>query len=265
MEKDTCGHIYLVHKREFKATNTPIYKVGRSQSIHQRLRNYTKCTVIQVWYVDDVFAAETDILKVMRNTFPARQDIGNEYFEGNPYKMIDVINDRIKNYRQLSTILSPTQEELARIEEETAKYELIQKNKNTEFLKECLLSCVTPSPDNNIVSLLYFTKHYRRICKKQHNVSRVSEKGIAIMLKNYLDINLFKDNGVEMFAIPHVLHNRETPYTCPRCEYKTFEMKDMHKHFYNKLSVCWSTKNKIDITENIKQCVLTHRVYETQF
>jgi hypothetical protein len=87
MAKDNSGHLYLLQKREFIITNTTIYKVGRSQSIQKRLCSYANCLIIQVWFVNDVYKAETQVIQIMKGIFEQRKDIGNEYFEGDPFKM----------------------------------------------------------------------------------------------------------------------------------------------------------------------------------
>lgn len=53
---------------------------------------------------------------------------------------------------------------------------------------------------------------------------------------------------------------RKQPYCCPRCGFETLRKDDMRRHLSRKHS-CPACKQQIDITEDIKQCVLDNRVY----
>lgn len=50
------------------------------------------------------------------------------------------------------------------------------------------------------------------------------------------------------------------PYTCPRCEYKTFQRSDITKHFKRK-NPCPCSKELIVLTEDVIERVLMDRVY----
>lgn len=51
------------------------------------------------------------------------------------------------------------------------------------------------------------------------------------------------------------------PYTCPRCNYNTPNKTYMFKHFYTLKKICPGHKNNIELTEDIKQFILTNRIY----
>jgi hypothetical protein len=51
------------------------------------------------------------------------------------------------------------------------------------------------------------------------------------------------------------------PYTCPRCDYKTNDKRNMRRHLYKLKKKCQATKNNIELTEEIKQITLTDRIY----
>ena len=52
-----------------------------------------------------------------------------------------------------------------------------------------------------------------------------------------------------------------TPYTCPRCEYKTRLRNDMRRHLYNSKKICPGIKLNIELTTQIKDHILDNRVY----
>ena len=49
-------------------------------------------------------------------------------------------------------------------------------------------------------------------------------------------------------------------FECPRCNYSTKIKRDMHKHLYLLKKECANIKN-LELTEEIKQCVLKSKVY----
>ena len=51
------------------------------------------------------------------------------------------------------------------------------------------------------------------------------------------------------------------PYTCPRCGYKTSNKTDMKKHLYGKKKPCPAQDNDIDLTDDVKKCILDNRVW----
>jgi hypothetical protein len=54
---------------------------------------------------------------------------------------------------------------------------------------------------------------------------------------------------------------KKTPYGCPRCGYTTIQKGDMRKHLHNLLKPCPQSENNIDLTEQIKDCIMKNRVY----
>lgn len=93
MKKSPKGSIYLLQEREFIKTGEPIYKIGRTgHHPNQRLSKYPKDSEIHIVIgVVDNLAAEYTLLKKFRTSFTNRVDIGDEYFEGDPSKMKEII------------------------------------------------------------------------------------------------------------------------------------------------------------------------------
>ena len=54
---------------------------------------------------------------------------------------------------------------------------------------------------------------------------------------------------------------KKKPYTCPRCSYTTAYKNDMFKHLYKLKKLCPGQDSNIELSEEIKQCVLDNRVY----
>lgn len=54
------------------------------------------------------------------------------------------------------------------------------------------------------------------------------------------------------------------PYTCIRCGYMTPHKSKMKAHLYILKNPCPGSKNLIDLTEDIKECILLNRVYHVK-
>ena len=96
MEK---GYIYLIHVREFKNRNEPIYKIGKTtQSNLNRIKSYPKDSEL-LYYMccEDCHKGENKVIKEFKKKFIQRRDIGTEYFEGDMKKMMKKICEIVVN------------------------------------------------------------------------------------------------------------------------------------------------------------------------
>lgn len=50
-------------------------------------------------------------------------------------------------------------------------------------------------------------------------------------------------------------------YICPRCGYQTHHRGTMRNHLYKKLKPCRGSRNNIELTNEIKECILDNKVY----
>ena len=93
-EPHKVGHIYLLIEREFIKTKEPIYKIGKTINVTNRMTQYPKgSNVIVIFTVSDIDKIEKDVIKKFDNLFKNRSDIGREYYEGNIEKMKQVLCD----------------------------------------------------------------------------------------------------------------------------------------------------------------------------
>ena len=85
--------IYLLREREFIERRLRVYKIGRTGNHpNRRLGNYPKDSEIHlVISVRNEVAAETYLIGVFKDTFTHREDIGNEYFEGDVQRMKEIV------------------------------------------------------------------------------------------------------------------------------------------------------------------------------
>lgn len=86
-------YVYLLQEREFIKTQEQIYKLGKTrQPNNERLKQYPKQSVLLFQMVcKDCDMKEKEILRVFKQKFIHRKDIGQEYFEGVATEMIDEI------------------------------------------------------------------------------------------------------------------------------------------------------------------------------
>lgn len=51
------------------------------------------------------------------------------------------------------------------------------------------------------------------------------------------------------------------PYQCPRCGYETRQKPSIRDHLYSKKKACPGVRDTLDLTDDIKEHILTHRIY----
>ena len=92
-EINITNYIYLLQEREFIKTKENIYKVGMTKKEnHIRFNQYTKCSVLLFQMICyNCKNIEKQIIKLFKEKFKHRRDIGNEYFEGEYKSMIELI------------------------------------------------------------------------------------------------------------------------------------------------------------------------------
>jgi len=94
-EKPHTQSVYLLIEREFLVLEINIFKIGRSENVSNRVKQYPNGSqLLIVLPCIDCKASEKHLKKVFQKTFKHRLDIGSEYFEGLPNLMIQTF---IKN------------------------------------------------------------------------------------------------------------------------------------------------------------------------
>lgn len=102
------GYIYLIQEREFLTQNLPVYKIGKStQENCRRLNSYPKGSkLIFCNEVNECHFIERELIILLKKKFIWRNDLGNEYFEGDLYEIKLVIFKHINifDYKILPVI-----------------------------------------------------------------------------------------------------------------------------------------------------------------
>jgi hypothetical protein len=90
-------YIYLYQEREFIKTNEPIYKIGKTkQPCLTRLHNYPNGTKLLFQInCNDCDTYEKLLIINFKEKFIQLKNLGNEYFMGNYFQMINIIYNLI--------------------------------------------------------------------------------------------------------------------------------------------------------------------------
>lgn len=90
------GYIYIIYLREFKNMGLNIYKIGRTQDLVKRKRNYPKGSEYKLSiYVKETIKLEAELKKKFDEKFIKKHEFGSEYFEGDLDSMILIIKSYI--------------------------------------------------------------------------------------------------------------------------------------------------------------------------
>jgi hypothetical protein len=94
----TVNYVYLIKEREFIKTGEDVYKLGRSKKEnHKRFNQYPKGSILLFQIIcNDCVDMEKQLIKIFKESFKQRKDVGREYFEGNHVDMIDIIYSTAK-------------------------------------------------------------------------------------------------------------------------------------------------------------------------
>jgi hypothetical protein len=94
------GYIYVLKLREFVRSNEHVVKIGTTQDILRRVRQYPKGSILlYTMLVNDGRAAESNALQALSNRFPIRVDLGREYFEGPEQAIIQHVHDTLVQHQ----------------------------------------------------------------------------------------------------------------------------------------------------------------------
>ena len=89
----TTNYVYIIQEREFIKTCEKIYKIGKyKQENNKRINQYPKQSRLLFQIVcNNCDKLEKELIKIFKNKYIHRKDIGNEYFEGDFEDMINTI------------------------------------------------------------------------------------------------------------------------------------------------------------------------------
>ena len=84
--------VYIIHTRECLNANLPIYKLGRSNNLGNRVKQYPMgSNIMFMIYCSNSILCEKNLITLFVKLFTRKKTYGNEYFEGDINEMIFTI------------------------------------------------------------------------------------------------------------------------------------------------------------------------------
>lgn len=94
------GSIYMLIEREALRCEDQVIKIGRSDNVFARIKNYPKGSeVIYTARVTDSESAERMLIKRLSISCNRRRDMGLEYFEGDLEEMTAVFHTVVAKFK----------------------------------------------------------------------------------------------------------------------------------------------------------------------
>jgi hypothetical protein len=201
------NYIYLLQEREFIKTTENIYKVGRTKKEnHVRFNQYPKGSILLFQMIcNDCENIEGSIIKIFKDKFNQRKDIGNEYFEGDYNMMIDIIYTAIKYYIYIPTksksnefndnqeeekkLLQQQKEEETKLLQQQQKEEEHKNNLTKPFIDWLMYEHKNKTLKNDNIHNLYLS--YKKFEKENKYSYDISLTKFGILLKNKNNIFQF--------------------------------------------------------------------------
>jgi hypothetical protein len=178
---DKPNYIYLLKEREFVNSKMSIYKVGKSkQENTKRFKQYPKGSILCYQRIcNDCDKMEKEIIKKFKIEFNQAKDIGNEYFEGDVNKMINIISKTIKNEelkdldKNFGIIKRNDKLEILNMSDFTEQILINTSKKMEEYYNNYLKNnTLDPETANSLKEVFKFQngkEHYKDLSKEQMN------------------------------------------------------------------------------------------------
>jgi hypothetical protein len=243
-------YIYLLQEREFVKTNENIFKIGKTkQENNKRFLQYPKGSILLLQSsCIDCDALEKKIIKLFKEKYFHRKDIGNEYFEGFHLLMLIDINENIKEEinKSIENKLDNISEKSSNDFVDTPECIKVDTSEHTEVDTKPLQKMKENISflDNDFIekedilkkeNLSYFKCQRCEYVSKQkinmiRHLTRVNKCTIINNYKNKSEYQLYRES-----LIPLNLDNKikEKKFYCEKCEYKCSDKSNLSKHMKN--------------------------------
>ena len=229
MNSDEDEGLYLLHTREFITTNEPIYKIGRSNKLDNRVKQYPNGSKIMLMIkCKNTKSCENNLKKLFKSKFIQKTYYGTEFFEGNYIDMIKEICDYVNNFNVLIT------EEINKIKKSKKKSKTNSKkkddNKNLEKKNEQTIEKKVEKKNVNI--------NCDRTCSNCNHIFRFPSD-----LKKHLKISFHcKKTDVEIEDYFNNTTIKNKSVNCLNCNKEFTRIDSLKRHL--KTSSCSKTQTK---------------------
>lgn len=208
--------IYFIHTRELISSKEPIYKLGRSNNLECRVRNYPKgSNVLFTMNCKNSIKCEKHLIKLFKEKFIQKKDYGTEYFEGDKDEMIN----EIYNYLYICNT-----NEKANI---------------ADNVIDNIIDNVTDNVTDNSIKIA-------KLVSMDENINKSVDKAIVkaiVKVENAKQI--IKENIKQNLKSNKNIINKDKCRTCPNCKYE-FKFPSLLKVHFRKSYHCLLSEDKID-------------------
>ena len=230
---DCSEGLYMIHTREFYNTNQPIFKLGRSHNLDNRIKQYPKGSkIICMINCINSILYEKQLLSLFKDKFIQKLEYGSEYFEGDKNTMIREIFKFIDKMMKEEEDAGKVKEAAGKVKEATGKVKEAGKVKKAAGkVKEEAAGKVKEAGK---------VKDDKKICPKcNYDFKYLS------LLKRHLKTSVrcistdeYIDNHILTYNI-----NKDSLFICTGCN-KNFKYNtSLYKHI--RISKCGKTKTLI--------------------
>ena len=230
--------IYFIHTRELLSLKEPIYKLGRSNNLDCRVRNYPKrSNVLFTMKCKNSIKCEQHLIKLFKEKFIQKKDYGTEYFEGD----IDEMINEIYNYLYIcntnekanltETVTEPLTETVTEPLIETITEPLIETI--TEPLTETVTELVTETVADKDISIIYTNNIICPKCNCNYKYKSVLEKHLRTSVRCISSEEEIK-NIFEIIKKNYIKKKKKRIISCNICNNVFTKTSSLKRHQYNK-------------------------------
>ena len=237
--------IYLIHVREFAKSKDPIYKIGRSCNLENRIRNYPNGSIVLfTMKCKDSIKCETYLIKLFKEKFIQKTYYGSEYFKGDEDEMINEISKYLYIYN--------TTNKIAKLEFNNINNN-VNDNMNKVNEKDDIKNIVkneNNDADNNLENPIKIAMDITMNKNINESVDKEIDKAIDKAIEKAIDKsdkikNNIKKNTKENLKKNNNIINKDKSKICPNCNYE-FKFPSLLKMHFRKSYHCLLSEDKID-------------------
>jgi hypothetical protein len=208
-----------MHTREFIKNDEPIYKIGRSFTLDNRVKQYPNGSKILLMIAcENSIVCESKLIEIFKSKFTQKKYYGNEYFEGDYKLMIREIFNYIDKRNIEDEKIEKEKKE--KIEKEKIEKEKIEKEKEKE------------KPNNETINT-----NSNRICPKCNYEFDFPSR----LKKHFTNVIHCKKTDLEIKEYFLNIKNKVVIIKCKYCN-KEFSRKDsLNRHI--KIQKCKQNKS----------------------